>query len=269
MQIRLDDLVSLFVGIGQVAHGAVFHLSLRAEGERFGTVVTRLQFHLGKVNAAAVDTGRCTGLEAAQGQTQLSQGIGKTQRRVHSVRSGGKDGLTGDHSTVQIGACGNDHGLCRINTAQTGDNTGNAAVFRQDIRDLRLLQLQTLLQLQRMLHMLLIFAAVGLRPQRVDGRSFTPVEHPVLDAAAVCRQTHFAAQHIQLPDKVTLAGAADGGIAGHIAHGIEVDGKQNGFQTQTGGSQCRLDSCVSGTDDGNITFSGMVLIHVVFLLVRR
>ena len=261
--------MGLFIGIGQVAHGAVFHLSLRAEGEGLGAVITGLQLHSGKVDAAAVDPGRCAGLEAAQGQTQLPQGIGKTQRRVHSVRSGGKHGLTGDHGAVQIGAGGDDHGLCRINTAQTGDDTGNAAVFRQNIRDLCLLQLQTLLQLQRMLHVLLVFAAISLRPQRVDGRSFAPVEHPVLDAAAVCRQTHFAAQCIQLPDKVTLAGAANGGVAGHIAHGIEVDGKQNGLQSQTGGSQCRLDSRVSGTDDGNITFSGMVLIHVVFLLVRR
>ena len=32
---------------------------------------------------------------------------------------------------------------------------------------------------------------------------------------------------IQLPDQMALAGTADGGIAGHIAHGIQIDGEED------------------------------------------
>ena len=68
----------------------------------------------------------------------------------------------------------------------------------------------------------------------------------------VRRQTHFAAQGIQLPDQVALAGAADGGVAGHIAHGIQVDGKENGLEAQPGGGQGGLNAGVARSDDGHV-----------------
>ena len=38
---------------------------------------------------------------------------------------------------------------------------------------------------------------------------------------ALERQEHLS---VQLPDQVALAGTADGGVAGHIAHRVQVDG---------------------------------------------
>ena len=73
-------------------------------------------------------------------------------------------------------------------------------------------------------------------------------------------------QRVQFPDQMALAGAADGGVAGHVAHGVQIDGKDDGLQPQAGGGQRRLDAGVSGADDGNIKLSGRkVSIIVVFL----
>ena len=104
-----------------------------------------------------------------------------------------------------------------------------------------------------MLHHLLVFPTVGLRPKGVDRRSFAPVQHSVLDAGFVSGNAHFAPKGIQFPDKVTLAGAADGGIAGQVGNCIHIDCKKDGAAAQTGGCQCRFNAGMSGTDHGNIT----------------
>ena len=79
-----------------------------------------------------------------------------------------------------------------------------------------------------MLHVLLIFPPVGLRAQRVYRRALSEVQHPVLDAAAVRRFGHFAAQRVELTHQMSLSRAADGGVAGHVADRVEIDREDDG-----------------------------------------
>ena len=99
-------------------------------------------------------------------------------------------------------------------------------------------------------------------PQGVDRRALASVEHPVLDAGPVCSPAHLAAQGIQLPDQVALAGAADGRVAGHIAHSVQVDGENNGLQAHPGRCQGRFNACVTCTYDGYIKFSRQKFLHL-------
>ena len=94
-----------------------------------------------------------------------------------------------------------------------------------------------------------------MRSQRMDGGTFSLVQHPILDTSGVGGDAHLPAQCVQLPDQVTLAGAANGGIAGHVAYCVQIDGKQDGVKAQTGSSQRRFNAGVSGTDHRNITLS--------------
>jgi hypothetical protein len=87
------------------------------------------------------------------------------------------------------------------------------------------------------------------------------VQQSVLDAALVCRLGHLAAQRVQLPDKVALARATDGGIAGHIAHRIQIDGEHDGFHAQPGGGQRRLDAGMACAHYGDIKLSGEKFRH--------
>ena len=105
---------------------------------------------------------------------------------------------------------------------------------------------------------LIFLGGGGVGAVSPDGRAFPEVQQPVLDAAFVGGFGHFAPQGVQLPDQVALAGAADGGVAGHVAHGVQVDGQAHGVQPQPGGGQRGLNARVPCTDDGDVTASGVI-----------
>ena len=135
----------------------------------------------------------------------------------------------------------------------------NTPVFNADIHDLRLLDAEIILHFKRVLHDLLVAPPVGLGAKRVYGRALAEIEHPVLDAGFVRRARHLAAERVQLSHKVPLAGAADCGIAGHIAHAVHVHGEAHRVKPQPCRGKRRLDPGVSRPDDRDITFSRIVV----------
>ena len=72
-------------------------------------------------------------------------------------------------------------------------------------------------------------------------------------------------QGVQLPDQVALARAADGGVAGHVSHRVQVDGEADGLQPQSGGGQRGLNARVSRAHHGNIKCSRKI-VHTIFSL---
>ena len=86
----------------------------------------------------------------------------------------------------------------------------------------------------------------------MDCWAFSPVQHPVLNAAGVRRPAHFAAQCVQLPDQVSLSRAANGGVAGHVANGVQIDGKNDSFHSQPRSRQGRFNSSMPGAHDRHI-----------------
>ena len=115
-----------------------------------------------------------------------------------------------------------------------------------------------LLPLQRLLHDLLIAPPVGLRPEGVDGRPLAPVQQAILDAGLIRRPGHFAAQRVQFPHQMALACTADGRVAGHIAHRVQIDGEAQRLQSQPRPGQRRLDAGMAGPDHGNIISSRFI-----------
>ena len=258
VQILPDDPVGLLVGVGQIAHGGIVDLVGGAEGKRLRRFVPRLHLHFGKIDASPVDPGRRAGLESAKVQPQSAEIVRQSHAGVHPVGAGGDDALAGDDGAVQICSRGDDHGLRAVFRPQLGAHAGDSAVCGQNFHDLRLFQLQIFLQFQDVLHILPVFYPVGLGAEGMDGRTFAPVEHPVLDAGMIGRRAHLAPQRVQLPHQVSLAGAADGGVAGHIPHGVQIDGKENGMAAQPCGGKGSFDSRVPRSDHGNITAARVI-----------
>ena len=124
--------------------------------------------------------------------------------------------------------------------------------------------MQVLLALQGLLHHRLVAPPVGLSPQGVHRRPLAQVQHPVLDAGPVRRPGHLAAQGVQLPHQVPLARAADGRVAGHVAHAVQIHGEAQGLQPQTRRGQSRLDARVARADHRNITASRLKSLHICF-----
>ena len=131
----------------------------------------------------------------------------------------------------------------------------DGAVFNADLNDLGLLHGEAFLHFKSVLHELLVETPVRLRAQRIDRRALPAVQEPVLDAGAVCDLRHLAAERVELADEVALARAADGGVAGHIAHRVEVYGEANGRYAEPRGGERRLDPGVSRADHCDIKFS--------------
>lgn len=67
---------------------------------------------------------------------------------------------------------------------------------------------------------------------------------------------HFTAECIELRDELALAGSADGGVARHIADGIQVDGKANRFAAEPRSRQGCFDPGVSCANDADVISSG-------------
>ena len=254
-----DHLVGVFIGVGEPAHRPVFRDRLRLKGEGGGYVVPRLDLHPGEVHAPAVHPGGRARLEAAQGQPQLQQAVRQGQGRRHAVRPGVPAHLPHDGAAPQVGPGGDHRRLDGVHRPRGGGYPGDGPALRADLRHLRLLHPQVFLELQGVLHHLLVAAAVGLGPEGPDCGALPPVQHPVLDAGLVRRLGHLAAQGVDLPDQVALARAAHGGVAGHIAHRVQVDGEANGFQPHPGGGQGGFYPGVARADHGDVKLSRVIV----------
>jgi len=146
-----------------------------------------------------------------------------------------------------------------------GDHSGHRAALREDLHHLGLLHPQVLLKLQGVLHHLLVLPPVRLGPQGPDRGALPPVQDAVLDTGPVGSPAHLAPQGVQFPDQVALSGTADGRVAGHIAHRIQVNGEAQGAQPHPGGGQGSLNARVARADDRDVKFSRVVVNHSKFL----
>ena len=259
VEIGPDHVMGLFIRIGQVADRLILRRLFRLEGEGNPVLVSPLDLHFGEVHAPPVDSGRRARLEAADGKAQLQQTVGQRQRSLQTVGAADLIHLAHDGPAAQEGAGGHDGRPHFIDGAAPGPDTGDPVLFGKNISDLRLTEGEILLKLQRMLHDLLIFSPVGLRPQGPDRRALAPVKQPILDTGLVRRAGHLSTQCVQLPDQMSLAGSADGRIAGHIAHCIQIDGKADRPKPHAGGGQRRLDTGMAGANDGNIKSSCQIV----------
>ena len=120
-----------------------------------------------------------------------------------------------------------------------------------------------------MLHDLLIAAAVRLRAQRPHGGALAAVQKAILDAGAVGGLCHLAAERVQLAHKMALTRAADGGVAGHIAHRVKVDGETDRFLPQPRACERGFNAGMARADDGDVVVAGKKFVHRRPLASRR
>ena len=266
VQVLPDDPVGLLVGVGEVAHCTVHRLFPGLEGEGQGVGVPLLELHFGEIHRPGVDPWGRAGLEPAEPQAQLPQAEGQGPGGEHAVGAALPDALPHDGPAAEVGAGADDGGPDRVHRPGVEDHLVDGPVPQADVHHLPLAEGQALLPLQGVLHHLLVQPPVRLGPEGPHRRPLPPVEHPVLDAGPVGGLRHLAPQGVQLPDQVALAGAADGGVAGHVAHRVQVDGEADGPHPQAGGGQGRLDASVARADDGDVKLSSGEFFHCLPLV---
>ena len=235
-----------------VVHGCI---GQKTEGLQFAVRVAWLAFQLGKINAAAVHPGGRAGLEPAQRQTGGFQAVGQGVGGVHAVRAGSIPRIAHKNFAAEVRAGGQHHALGGVFAVQLGDNALHMAVLHFQRHHLGLMDGQTRGLFQRVLHVFVVAAAVGLHPQRVHGGAFALVQHPALQIGGICRQTHHAAQRVHLPHQRALGGAANAGVAGHIADGVQTHGKDGCFCAQHSSCMGGFDARMASADDDDIIIS--------------
>ena len=257
LDIIQNDLVGLGVRVGDPAFHLVVHgcIGQKAEGLQFAVRVAGLAFQLGKINAAAVHPGRGAGLEPAQRQTGGFQAVGQGVGGVHPIRARRIPRIAHKNFAAEVRTGGKHHALGGVFAVQLGDNTLHMTVFHFQRHHLGLMDGQTRGLFQRMLHVFVVAAAVGLHPQCVHGGAFALVQHPALQVGGVCRQTHHAAQRVHLPHQRALGSAADAGVAGHIADGVQTHGKDSRFCAQHSSCMGGFDARMASADDDDIIIS--------------
>ena len=82
----------------------------------------------------------------------------------------------------------------------------------------------------------------------MDRGALARVQHAHLDQGVVGREAHLPAHGVQLPDEMALAGAADGGVAGHHADAVQVQGEQSRLEAHPRRGQGRLAAPVARAD---------------------
>ena len=252
-----NDLVGLRVRVGDPAFHLVVHgcIGQKAEGLQFAVRVAGLAFQLGKINAAAVHPGRGAGLKPAQRQTGGFQAVGQGVGGVHAVRAGGIPCIAHKNFAAEVRTGGKHHALGGVFAVQLGDNALHMTVFHFQRHYLSLMDGQTRGLFQRVLHVFVVAAAVGLHPQCVHGGAFALVQHPALQVGGICRQTHHAAQRVHLPHQRALGSATNAGVAGHIADGVQTHGKDGRFCAQHSSCVGGFDARMASANDDDIIIS--------------
>ena len=249
-------------GIGQPAGDPVDGLLRAVKGEAQLALVPRLGGHFGKIQAFARNPGGGAGLEPAQGQAQSLQAGGEVVGGVHPVRPHVAHHLSGKGLGAQKGAGGKDDSFTVIpGAAHQTDAPDGALGAGEHLGAFSLGQVQMFAALQRPTHIGPVGHPVGLGPGGVDRGALAPVEHPELQAGGVCRPGHLAAQSVDLPHQLPLGGAADGGVAGHIADALQRGAQAQNPAAQPGGGQGRLDARVSRAHHHDVILSGKKIKH--------
>src|SRR2546430_2477849 len=96
---------------------------------------------------------------------------------------------------------------------------------------------------------------------RAHRRALAGIERAELDAGAVSRPGHGAAQRVDLAHQVSLADAADGRIATHLAQGLDALSQQQRARSHACGGEGRLGAGMTAADDDDVVGEWLLGTH--------
>ncbi len=123
---------------------------------------------------------------------------------------------------------GQHHGRSPVSLARCADHAGHVAVQDDQVLGGVGDDCKVRLPGQLCLDGLPIEPPVDLGPWPPHGRALGTVEQAELDSGCVGHAAHQAIECVDLPDQVSLAKAADGGIARHLPDRLDLVGQEQG-----------------------------------------
>jgi len=222
------------------------------EGEDGHRVVPRLEGEPREVHRACVDPRRGAGLQTLDPERHLPQTAGECGgRRVTRAPAG-----VARESHVDLareeGAHGEHHAGGVEAQANLRDHPGHAVARDDQVVHRLLEQGEARLGLDGPADLALVELAVDLGPRRPHGRPLARVQGPELDPGAVGGAPHEPPEGIHLAHEMTLADPADGGVAAHLAQGLDVVGEQQRPRPGPGRGERSLGAGVSAADHDDL-----------------
>src|SRR5438270_4415428 len=202
-----------FTRVGQVAEHLREQQRVGEDRERARRVVAGRLLHPAEVNRLLVDPRGGAGFEAAElkseGSERIREGVG---RRFAEAAAAGLL-LARMHERTKERAGGDDDRLRLDTGAVLQHDAADGVAVDYERAHGALENRKVRLGVQDLPHSARVEVAVALRSWPLDGRPLGTVEHLELDAGAIGRLPHHAAEGVDLLDEVALRESADGWIA--------------------------------------------------------
>ena len=155
--------------------------------------------------------------------------------------------------TVEERPGGDNHGAGLHRSPVAQHDPGHAAVPADRKRGyLRLPDTQIGFVLKHFPHPEAVQFLVHLRARRPHRRTARGIQQAELYAGRIGQLAHHAAQSVDLAHQVTLGDAADGRVAAHLRHQVQVHGDHGGAQANPRAGARRFTAGVAGADDNDV-----------------
>ncbi len=242
VKVFADHPLRLRPGVAEVTDHPVAYPPPGEEGEGLGRLVAGLGKEAAPVDGVSVQAHGGARLEAGHLQAQGFEAFGQFARRGLVGPAGRIGGGADENAAAQEGARGYDHRVGRDLVILQQAHAAAAAIRFQQGGDDALAEPQAGRGLEQALHVQVVERFVVLAARGAYGRPLGAVEELEVDAGGVGGAGHDPAQGVDLLHQVTLGDAADGRVAGHLGHGLQVHGQQQGVGAQARRGAGRLDA---------------------------
>ncbi len=228
-QVALNDLLHFCAGPGDPARHLARPLRVVVEGEVIVPLISVLARDFGPIDRPPVDARRGASLEARYRKSTSRNDFREFYRRLIARPAGGNLRVQSEvDAAPQERARCDDYGAGAEPAPIRSLHAADPLTVEEQICDHALRQLEGGEALEQVAYRSLVEGAIALRPRSPDRRTFGAIEHAELDRGTIGGAAHETAEGVYLADNGALGDAADGGIAGQLADGFEVGGKEEG-----------------------------------------
>ena len=264
VETRADDVVGRFGGAGEVAAHLREDRLVVVVGEAAELLVAGLRLQRGPVDGASIEARCGAGLEAAHIELQRAELVGEAVGGLVAGAAALEVLEAHVAEAAEEGARGEDDGACGVAVAEpvfdAATDLASVLGLEQEPLDGALFDVEVGDRHQEALHLGAVDLHVGLGARGADGGALLGVEVFEVDGGAVGEAAHDAAHGVDLTDQLPLGLTADGGVAGHVADGVDVHRQQERAAAHDGERvRCFAASVAAANDDGVV--SGGVVEH--------
>ena len=161
------------------------------------------------------------------------------------------------HEAAHEGSRTQDHRAGTQFEMELGLDSADSIVFHQERGGVSLVKINSGGGLQQVLHAELVGLLIALGPRCAHARSLPGIEESPLDRGGIGIQSHRSAQGIDLADHVSLPETSDGGVAAHLANGVQVLGQDRNLGAKAGRRQGGLHAGVPGAHHQDVVLFGI------------